>query len=72
MADKDDQQQPLNTDIAVVAANNPRAVSVKLAEFWQEEPALWFAQAEAQFRRGLVHDGASAPTTSPPYCSQLP
>ena len=56
MADEDDQQQPLNNDIAVVAANKPRAVSVKLAEFWQGEPALWFAQAEAQFCRGLRAD----------------
>ena len=53
MADEDNvQQPPVNNAPAV-----PRAVPVKLAEFWQEEPALWFTQAEAQFRRGLITDG---------------
>ena len=55
----EEQQEPLlrNIDNATVGVIQPRAVAVKLAEFWQEEPALWFAQAEAQFRRGLVQDG---------------
>ena len=29
-------------------------VPVKLADFWLEEPDLWFVQTEAQFRRGHV------------------
>ena len=56
MADEE-QQQPLLNNIDNVAVGQPRAMAVKLAEFWLEEPALWFTQAEAQFRRGLVMDG---------------
>ena len=57
MAVKDYIQQP-----PAVSSLNPvpavlRAVPVKLAEFWQEEPALWFTQAEAQFLHGHVLDG---------------
>ena len=41
MADEDDQHLPA----AAMALNNaqavPRAGPVKLAQFWQEEPALW-------------------------------
>ena len=56
MADEDEQQvAPANALNNAQAA--PLAVSVKLAEFWQEEPALWFTQAEAQFSRGHVIDG---------------
>jgi len=35
----------------------PRRVPVKLPEFWQDDPETWFERAEAQFRRGGVHDG---------------
>ena len=57
MADEDTvvQQPPVINPLIAPAV--PRAVPVKLAEFWQEEPALWFTQAEAQFRRGHVTDG---------------
>ena len=56
MADEE-QQQPLLNNIDNAAVGQPRAMAVKLAKFWLEEPALWFTQAEAQFRRGLVMDG---------------
>ena len=32
---------------------------VKLPEFWQDEPVIWFEQAEAQFRWGGVKDERS-------------
>ena len=58
MADEDAVvQQPPVIINPLIAPAVPRAVPVKLAEFWQEEPALWFTQAEAQFRRGHVTDG---------------
>ena len=54
MADKDVQQVANDVNSAQAV---PCAVPVRLAEFWQEEPALWFIQAEVQFRRGHVLDG---------------
>ena len=51
---EDAVEQPNN--VAANPAANPARHPVKLAEFWQEEPALWFTQAEAQFRRGNVLD----------------
>ena len=68
-----DVQQPIINDLAddpaadnaaagpavnpAIAVEQPRAVPVKLPEFWVDEPELWFTQAEAQFRRGRVLDG---------------
>ena len=53
----EDKQQVAAADALNDAQAAPRMVAVKLAEFWQEEPALWFTQAEAQFRHGHVTDG---------------
>lgn len=32
----------------------PAVISIKLPEFWKNDPAMWFAQAEAQFALGRV------------------
>lgn len=38
------------------ACQSARKMTVKLPEFWQEEPEMWFETAEAQFHRGGVLD----------------
>lgn len=44
---------PADASAAVATA----AVSVKLPEFWKNDPSMWFAQAEAQFAlAGIVRD----------------
>jgi len=44
---------------AAAAANPPpahpvAAVGIKLPEFWVSDPVMWFAQAEAVFRRSNI------------------
>lgn len=42
---------------AAAAAAATASVAVKLPEFWKSDPAMWFAQAEAQFAlAGVVRD----------------
>ena len=41
------------------AAAEINAVTVNLPTFWREQPELWFAQAEGQFRlRGITDENA--------------
>ncbi|XP_055522869.1 uncharacterized protein LOC129717050 [Wyeomyia smithii] len=43
--------------MSIEQAANTAAVSVKLPDFWRSDPAMWFAQAEAQFvLAGVVRD----------------
>lgn len=45
------------TDPVPNPTNTTAAVAVKLPEFWKNDPAMWFAQAEAQFAlAGVVRD----------------
>ena len=38
-------------------ANEVAGISVKIPPFWAEQPALWFAQVEAQFLvAGITQD----------------
>lgn len=48
-----------NASSAARGDSRPRRTPVKLPEFWQDEPVIWFEQAEAQFRRGGVTDERS-------------
>jgi hypothetical protein len=47
MAEPVEMEAPAVPGVAVAAGN---AVHVKLAAFWPQNPALWFAQAECQFQ----------------------
>lgn len=44
-------------DVAAPATPNVNAASIKLPEFWTEDPELWFARAEAQFATRDIKSG---------------
>ena len=48
-----------NASSAAGGDSRPCRTPVKLPEFWQDEPVIWFEQAEAQFCRGGVKDKLS-------------
>ncbi|XP_013162626.1 PREDICTED: uncharacterized protein LOC106114057, partial [Papilio xuthus] len=55
------QRQILDLQKQIAKLTNPDAqvmgVSVKLSEFWRDNPRIWFTQAEAQFEiAGITQD----------------
>ncbi|XP_053698897.1 uncharacterized protein LOC128745852 [Sabethes cyaneus] len=52
-----DQQPAAAATAPQPAAATTAAISVKLPDFWKNDPAMWFVQAEAQFvLAGVVRD----------------
>jgi hypothetical protein len=64
----DEQQQQ---EVPRVNVQNNGYNSLKLVDFWQDDPDLWFERAEAQFRRANVHDDRSKADCLIPALSPL-